>query len=611
VSAVAGAFDLEGAAPDLGRVTVVADARLDERGALAHELGIAASDVTDGELIRLAYLRWGDACVEHLLGDFAFVLCDGPNRRLVAARDPFGVKPLHYHHGADRLTFATDVTDVFSLGVPCELDERRITDALVPELEGIDATSTFFRGVVRLPPGHRLAIERGGSLLTRTFTLDATRELRLKDDRAYVDAFLSTFREAVHDRLDAGTVSMLSGGLDSSAIVGVAKGRRKLTTVSAVTDGPGCEETAHVRAMIASGGLDPILVRPEDVATVLGPAIDRFLTSWAEPFDATMILPVSMYAAARAAGASAVLDGVDGDLVASLEPDYLDAVLRRGRFGQAREEASGLARFYRLAGTEGRPGRLLLRSARRAFLPRAVHRTARRLRRGARHAESLRDSLLDPDLARRVRIDERLDALAAHRPAGRSLDPRARQAGEILHPYVAAALERYHRAASSQGVEARHPFLDRRLVELCLALPWDQKVRGGWSKSIVRRAMAGILPDDVRWRSGRWVHLGAAFVARAIEARVGEAEPLAADTVSALEPYVDLVAWRAVVDRFFRARDPIDGDTVWRTLVLARWLRAVRESSYDTRAHRLGAAALSPRRGARANMVAGQHDSSA
>jgi asparagine synthase (glutamine-hydrolysing) len=218
-----------------------------------------------------------------------------------------------------------------------------------------------------------------------------------------------------------------------------------------------------------------------------------------------------------------------------------------------------------------------------------------------RRIASLRGALVHPDLARRTHLLERLDALESLRPAGRSLDPRARQAAELTHPYLASALERYARAAASQEVEARHPFLDRRLVELCLSLPWDQKVETGWSKSIVRRAMEGILPDAVRWRRGRWVRLGPRFLADAITARFTRDEALAADTMSALTPYVDLDAWRARVERFDASRDPIEAASMWQTLLLARWLRA-----YDARAHPVGAAALSPR--ARATMVAMSHE---
>ena len=590
MSALAGAIRLdEGGAG----IEIAADVRLDNRESLARELS-APAGIPDTELIRHAYLKWGVAAVSHLLGDFAFVLWDGPARRLVAARDHLGVKPLHYHAGADRFVFATHAPGLFPLGVPRAIDEARIADALVPELEGIDATSTFFRGVHRLPPAHTLVVERGTLSLRRYWSPDPARELRLSGDAAYAEAFLATLREAVACRLDGGTVAMLSGGLDSSAIVGVAKTLGPLTTVSAVSSDPGCEESSHVHAVLASGGIAPILVRRGETSP-FDADVDRFLASWAEPFDAAMILPVLMYVAAARAGASSVLDGVDGDAVASLEPDYVDALLRGGHFVRAAREVRGLAHFYRAPQRGAVWGGL-----RRAFVPMPLQRAVRRARRPGRHAASLQGSLIHPDLARRTNVHERLDALAAHRPAGRSLDPRARQAAELAHPYIAAALERYARAAASQGVEARHPFLDRRVVELCVALPWDLKVRGGWSKWIVRRAMEGYLPDAVRWRRGRWVRLGPAFLEDAIASRL---ESLA-DTVSALERYIDIDAWRSLLSRYVTHRDPVDGGAVWDTVQLARWVRA--NSEYDARARRVGAIAPSP-----THQGATQHDHSA
>jgi len=185
-----------------------------------------AADAPDPEQILRAYLRWGDACVDRLVGDFAFVLWDGPRRRILAARDPLGVKPLHYRCAGGRFLYATFVSDLFPMGAPRIVDERRVADALVPELEGIDAEATFFEGIRRLPPGHRLVVEDGREKLERWWSPDASRELRLKDDREYVEAFLAAFREAVSSRLDPDTFAMLSGGLDSSAIAGVAKSVR-------------------------------------------------------------------------------------------------------------------------------------------------------------------------------------------------------------------------------------------------------------------------------------------------------------------------------------------------------------------------------------------------
>jgi asparagine synthase (glutamine-hydrolysing) len=154
-------------------------------------------------------------------------------------------------------------------------------------------------------------------------------------------------------------------------------------------------------------------------------------------------------------------------------------------------------------------------------------------------------------------------------------------------------LERYHRVAASQGIEARHPFLDRRLVDFCLALPWELKVRDGWSKLVVRRATAGLLPDDVRWRRGRWVRLGPKFLAEAIAiSRDLLAREMSCDT-SELEPYVDLAKLKDAAHRYFSLGDPAAAETVWTASALSSWLRETSSKRYDPASRVNGPAALS------------------
>lgn len=83
-------------------------------------------------------------------------------------------------------------------------------------------------------------------------------------------------------------------------------------------------------------------------------------------------------------------------------------------------------------------------------------------------------------------------------------------AHSLNHPYLTVGIERYNRVASALAIESRHPWLDRRLVSFCMALPGEQKLGQGWPKMILRRAMSNRLPDSVRWRRGK-EHLGWEF----------------------------------------------------------------------------------------------------
>jgi asparagine synthase (glutamine-hydrolysing) len=526
------------------------------------------------------------------------VVRDDRTGRVFGARDHLGVKPFYYRASSSGLAFATRASAIAEVdGLPLDLDEARVADVLVSALECVDRTSTFYLGVLRLPPGHRLTFEAGRVAVAPYWTPDSSRETRLGGDGEYAEAFREVFNEAVRCRLSGPAASMLSGGLDSSAIVGharallLAERGPSLTTLSAVTDDPGCEETRHVRAVLELPGLDPVTIRPGDVGGFRH-EIDAFVGSMEEPFDGSMLIPLLSYCAARRRGFGAVLDGVDGDVVASHEPDVLAGLLRSGAWGTAVREARGFAGFY--AGTYdpwSAATRLLAVNAGRAFAPGFLRAAWSPVRTTRDVRATVSDSIISRDFAARIDVAARLRALWAHRALRSACIPRERQAREIAHPQIAAALERYHRVAASQGVEARHPFFDKRVVEFCLALPWDQKVRDGWSKWVVRRAADGLLPDAVRWRRGRWVRLGWRF----LTAVIGEsgdylARELSSDMVE-LAPYVDLVKVRALNDRYRRG-DLESAEPLWTAAVLSSWLRKLRSKRYDAGARANGQAAL-------------------
>ena len=582
--------------------TITGEVRLDNRDELFRALDMGPGQrpgVPDLALILLAYERWGEACAGRLLGDFAFAIHDDRTGRTFGARDHLGVKPFYYRASERGLAFATRASAISEIdGLPLDLDERRVADVCVPELECVDLTSTFYLGVFRLPPGHRLTFEAGRASVAPYWTPDPSREIRLASDDKYVEAFREIFTEAVRCRLSGSVASMLSGGLDSSTIVGYARAileRRRgspLTTLSALTDDPGCEESGHIRAVLEAPGLDPIRIRPDELGAYKD-EIESFVTSMEEPFDSPMLLPLLLYAAARRGGFGAVLDGVDGDTVASHEPDLLAGLLRSGRWGTALREARGFARFYRGSYDPwSSASHLLFANSYRAFTPQALRAAVRPYRRKRDIRAALAESFISRDCAARIDLPGRLRSLWEYRDDYPALTARERQSREIAHPQIGTALERYHRVAASQGIEARHPFFDKRVVEFCLAIPWDQKVRDGWSKQIVRRGSAGLLPDEVRWRRGRWVRLGFRFLSAAI-AESGEflARELASD-MSELAPYVDRAKVRTLYDRYRRG-DVEAAEPVWSAAVLSSWLRKKGPNRYDVGAHANGQVAPS------------------
>lgn len=496
--------------------TITADARLDNREELLPALSLNGESrvIGDGELILHAYLRWGDDCPKHLLGDFAFAIWDERSESLFAARDHMGMRQLIYHHQAgSRFVFATEAEAVLAdPAVPRKVSEGRVADFL-EDLEGFDLTSTFFEQVYRLPPAHRLRVAKDGLSLRRYWRLEPGPALELPSDEAYAHAFLDKFIEAVRCRLRSpGPVgAMLSGGVDSGAMVAVASnllqelGAGPLPVFSAVGPDPGsCIETRSIQASAAVPGISSTFVNYANLDAYADDLM-RLTRDSAEPFDAHMVLIRAVYLAAHRTGLKVVLDGVAGDVTLT-SGNCVAEWLRRGRVRRAWREAASEQRFL----GDRRPVWLTLaRAAWVAFAPLKVRRLRRRLIRQGPH--SWRGGIcIDRDFALRSRIDERRRNFWRHTRIVNEVG-RAQRALAVSHPNLVTGRERYDRVAGELGMEPRDPFMDVRLIQFCLSLPTPKLRTEGWPKLVLRRAMSGRLPESVIWRPGK-EHLGPRFI---------------------------------------------------------------------------------------------------
>jgi asparagine synthase (glutamine-hydrolysing) len=566
-----------------GDRVIVADARIDNREELYHELRLRRrplSQLADSALILAAHERWGEDCVARLLGDFAFAIWTRRRQRLFCVRDHFGVKPLYYFRAPGFFLFASEIKAILSLRqVPWRINEPRVADYLVPELEGIDRTSTFYRDIYRLEPASWLSVERKRAVKHRYWCPEPTDELRLGSDDEYAEAFREVFAEAVRCRLRSASPpgSMLSGGMDSSAIVGVARqllredGREPLRTFSAISaQGADCAETRFIFAVITQGGLEAITVRPDQIEPFL-PAFERLLYRADDLFDHLIAhVPLVMYAAAHDMGVKVLLDGIDGDLVTSLGDYYIAHLLRRGQWRAAIQETQGRGRFlYRF---NEPTWKILYRHARPALTPswlRGLRRTLRqRLDIGRRAAPSI----ISPEFAKRIELNERLEALRGFSQADLGGNINRIKADRLCHPWLQAGLERYDRVAALLSIEPRHPIMDKRLIELCMTFPWQQQIHQGWSKINLRRSVRGLLPDEVVWRKG-WEHLGYAFSLSLYRHMKDRLEDFMDGHLESVAEFIDTNTLRQSRKRFLARGDLTAGAQVWTAFSLHVWLQ--------------------------------------
>ena len=506
---------------------------------------------TDTEVMLAAYREWGERCVERFNGMWAFLLWDAERRTLFASRDRFGVKPLYYRLDGERLSVASEPWIL--RGDSPRANRRAVRDYLAHGwLDQGD--ETFFEGVRRLPPAHNLVFGPSGLRLERYWRLEP-HDAPADPAVAVRELFLDAVRLQLRSDVPVGTA--LSGGLDSSsiAVAVAARGHERQKTITAFFEDAGFDERPYARSVVEQTGAEAhwISFSAEELVGNL-PAIVR---AQGEPYGSTSIAAGwhVMREAARV-GLTVMLDGQGGDeLFAGYRAAYgyrLADLLTRGEVGELRRELGAFwsrhgARPLEAAGVLARP-----------FLPEGIGGAARARLKGSA-------ALAHPDLRGLAPVAE---------PNGYPFPDRLRR--HLAHTLGRRGLPellRYEdRNSMAHSIEARVPFLDHRLVELAYSLDGAQLIARGQTKSVLRRALADLLPPAVRDRRDK---LG--FVTpegRFMREALGE---LAAETFASPEfRERGLVDPTAATDRLerHRAGDVTAGMELWRALNVELWARA-------------------------------------
>jgi asparagine synthase (glutamine-hydrolysing) len=552
---------------------ITADVRLDNRDQLLTALDLSQQrDTTgDAELILVSYLQWGESCLDRLLGDFAFVIWDPRHRVLFCARDHFGMRPLYYHHMIGRhFVFASNARAILVLPqVPYRINNGRVADFLVPELEWIDYNSTFFEGVYRLPPGHQMTVTPTSHDVVEYWKPEPGPKLGFTSDHEYRQGFLEVFTKAVDARLrtpSGSAGSMLSGGMDSGSVVAIgkeildARGDRQLKTFSAVQrQDVSCAESRAIYAAASMSSISPTLIYPDE----LDNDFEKLVSGIEEPYDGEFMILKAIFLAAQQQGESVVLDGGAGDVVLS-EGTYIARLIRQRQFKQAMAEISGQPRFW----GQGSIASGLIRHARKAIVPESLLKRLRGPMYRHRVKGYLEASLVSPDFAALVNIQERFERMRRIFDTGWQPD-YATECSNTIRPNVTAGRERYARIAASIGVEACDPYLDKRLVDYCSRLPGRFRLRDGWPKMILREIMADKLPEEVLWCRGK-PHLGWVFNTSVANQAINRGEididRLGKELSGYIAPAALKGAWRTF-------RETGDADQIHKVYVLSVWLR--------------------------------------
>ncbi|MBO6538836.1 MAG: asparagine synthase (glutamine-hydrolyzing) [Rhizobiaceae bacterium] len=473
-----------------------------EVGRTLEELGHSFKTKSDTEVLLAAFSQWGEGCLTRLNGMFAFAIWDSEDRTVFVARDRMGEKPFFHIADQNRFIFASE------------------QKALLPFLDRVQPAADFadlvrnpyayegtehclFAGLKRLPAGH-CGWYRNGRLEAKRYWSpleDAAKAPEAYDEQVEALRALLLDSTRMRMRADVPIGTALSGGVDSSAVAAciaeTGGGGERISEnwqnafVSSFPDTV-MDEAAHARKVAEHLHipLTEVVIDP----SVSADQIERNAWLFEEVHEVNPLPHIALYKAMRDKGVLVSLDGHAGDeLFGGYESSLLQALPDAlPDLGAAREVLDTYRRIH--------PENEQFRGM---SLPHIVAHLAR---------SRLRDVIgQGPDLPR----PRPTESLNRH------------LFGLTFGTVLPTLLRNYDHYSMINGVEVRIPLLDHRIVEFAFAIPWQSKIRNGYSKSVLRDAVAPFLPDDIVHRRQK---LG--FAPPIIDWMRGPLKPYLLDTIA-------------------------------------------------------------------------------
>ena len=493
---------------DPSGVVIVFDGRLDNRDEIMGHLGglpVVSADSPDSFLVVAAYHRFGESLSDHLVGDFAFGLFDPRRQRLLIVRDAIGVRPLYYCRIGQSFLFASEIKALLAHPkVSTRPNRDAIAELALRFPNGARSDSTFFEGILTLPPAHEATVTRNGFVKRRYWDFDLDRETRFHSLDEYSDAFRDQFARAVNRRTRGShpIAVSVSGGLDSSSIFcvghelarGITEPQQPLIGITfSSADGTPSDENVFVVDIEQKYGvaIQRVALRAGFLDGIQADVYHSEIPFLNEQSDSTK----SLYRTATHMGARTLLTGHWGDQ-ALLDQSYLVNFFRRLKWTQIRSHL----REYALWNTDADP-KFFWRNFYQDLVRQHVPEIA------IPFLKTARARLGRPGWDHEWYTDEFRENIRRHSFARNESGPAvplrcASLYQTIRSSYHVMCMEWNNKAAAMFGLETAFPFLDRDLLSFLMSVPGEVKTSKGVPKALLRRAMRGILPDSIAGR--RW-----------------------------------------------------------------------------------------------------------
>jgi len=459
-----------------------------------HKKSYSFFSKTDTEVIAAAYDHWGDECVDHFDGMFAFAIWDEKEKELFAARDRFGEKPFFYYADKEQFIFASEMKALWAAGIERKINLKLLFNYLtigyvdnpnIPE-------ETFFENISKLPAASFLKYTAANDQLSieNYWDIEVENENKIITDAEAIEQFGFLFQQSVKRRLrsDVPVGTSLSGGLDSSSIIATLQlltaHNSQLTAFSSVFPGFEKDESLFAKLVADKYHLQHFTTTPG--AASLENDLEKLFYYQEEPFSsASIYAQYKVYELAKQQGIKVLLDGQGADETLAGYHKYYkwywQELFRKRKLSSSNElnaaKESGITENF---GWKNRIAALFPEFA-TIFLERQY------LLNALRHEDLTKDFT-------------QLQSKEAY-----YITPEIFSLNGVLYfntcMHGLEELLRYaDRNSMAHSREVRLPFLNHELVEFIFSLPANFKIRDGWTKWLLRKSMENNLPAEITWR---------------------------------------------------------------------------------------------------------------
>jgi asparagine synthase (glutamine-hydrolysing) len=443
---------------------------------------------SDTEVILAAYDFWGISCLNKFNGMWSFAIHDVEKDIVLFSRDRFGIKPFYYKENSSQFVFGSEIKQLLNSDKPNLLNENILLESMLTHIDN-HTDETYFKGIFSLPSSCHMIydLKTNEKTVGKYYDLKINPEIQNKSEEELVASFKELFSDAIKLRLrsDVAVGTSLSGGLDSSAISAIAsyeytkKSNEKFIAINAKSIDDRNDESVFAKIVADKLDLDLNVVMPtyEDFLKT----VDDVIYTQEEPFGSpSMFMGWHVFQKAKELNCTVMLNGQGSDEILLGYERYFSSTLNFNKPLSQLKEIINQNKNSRLSLVKT----LAYYAYFRSFFIRKIRLKSKSL------------------LKRKFKLNKYFYFVKKSSESYSS--PFKLQYLEVTELQLPHLLRYEDRNSMRHSIETRLPFLDYRLVEFCISLPLNLKIKEGWTKYILRMSIDDLLPESIVWRKNKF-----------------------------------------------------------------------------------------------------------